>query len=676
MKSTEKRLFQYALKYKRGILIGLACLIIAVALELAGPLIAKRVIDNHILGVEGYWETVETEDPTTASYHSQWLKRSDRITNEDEGTGDVYTLLQIGFSYYIFDGELPLSGKREIEDGVLTIELSDRTVTATGERLSVQEAYPFFEPEKAPILWLLVLYMILLVIAGFFQFYQTFLLQKSANQIVKQMRTDLFNHTQQIPINYYIDQPAGSIVARITNDTEAIRDLYERVLSIIVTSLIYMGGIFIALFILDPKLAAICLLVIPLLYGWMRLYKHFGSKYNKVIRKTISQINGNINEAIQGMPIIQAFNKEKMIKDDFEKLNQRNYTYQKKLIRLSALTSYNLVTVFRNMTFVVFIWYFGSASFDLTSVISIGVLYAFVDYVNRLFEPVSDIVNQLPLIEQARVAGSRVFELLDHPTEKTDASAIDRYRGTIQFEHVYFAYQQADYVLKDIHFQIVAGETVAFVGHTGSGKSSIMNLLFRFYDPQQGRIMIDGVPTTSLSRQQVRSHMGIVLQDPFLFSGTILSNVTMRDPRISRDTAIRALKAVGADRFIEKLPKGYDEEVTENGATYSLGERQLISFARALAFDPAILILDEATANIDTETEQMIQHALEVLKQGRTTLVIAHRLSTIQQADQIIVLDKGTIIEQGHHETLIAERGQYYQMYQLQQGTWKASVSF
>ncbi|WP_040982037.1 ABC transporter ATP-binding protein [Oceanobacillus jeddahense] len=674
MKSTEKRLFQYALKYKKGIIIGLICLIIAVALELAGPLIAKRVIDDHILGVEGYWEAVETADDTTAPYHEQLLKRADRIENNDNLTGNTYTLLQIGISYYIFEEELPLTGQREINNGELTIELNDEVVQAQGERLTVQQAYPFFEPEKTPIIGLLILYMVLLVIAGVFQFYQTFLLQKSANQVVKQMRTDLFAHTERLPINYYIDQPAGTIVARITNDTEAIRDLYERVLSIVVTSLIYMAGIFVALFILDPQLAALCLLVIPLLYGWMRLYKYFGGKYNRVIRKTISQINGNINEAIQGMPIIQAFNKEKAITKDFEVLNNRNYTFQKKLIRLSALTSYNLVTVFRNVTFVAFIWYFGTSSFDMTSVISIGVLYAFVDYINRLFEPVTDIVNQLPLIEQARVAGSRVFELLDQPAEETDNREIDKYKGTISFDHVSFAYQNDEYVLKDISFQVKAGQTTAFVGHTGSGKSSIMNLLFRFYDPQKGSITIDGMDTLSLSRQQVRSHMGIVLQDPFLFSGTILSNVTMHDEKITRDTAIAALKAVGADRFIEKLPNGYDEKVTENGSTYSLGERQLISFARALAFDPSILILDEATANIDTETELLIQHALEVLKQGRTTLVIAHRLSTIQQADQIIVLDNGKIIEQGNHDTLITERGSYYQMYQMQQGSLKVSV--
>lgn len=667
--NTEKRLFQYALQYKKGIIIGFICLIIAVSLELAGPLIAKRVIDNHILGVEGTWQEVESQnDKQTASYNGQFYKRVDRLEGSDQTIGNPVTIFQIGTTYYFVAEEIPLEGKRTVDGETITITTSSGEETFTGEKLSLTEVYPFFKPEQGPIMWLLGLYVALLFIAGFFQFYQTFLLQKSSNQIVRKMRNDLFAHTQRIPVNYFVDQPAGKIVARITNDTEAIRDLYERVLSIVLTSIIYMAGIFVALFILDAKLAFMCLFIIPLIFGWMKLYKHFGSKYNKVIRSTISEINGNISEAIQGMPIIQAFSREKKTKEEFEVLNNRHFTYQRKLVKLSALTSYNLVTVFRNLAFVAFIWYFGSASLDPTSIISIGMLYAIVDYLTRLFEPVTDIVNQLPLIEQARVAGGRVFELLDHPGENVMDDNVSRYRGNILFDHVSFAYNEKDYVLNDISFSVKAGQTAAFVGHTGSGKSSIMNLLFRFYDPQKGSITIDGKSTQEWSRQQVRSHMGIVLQDPFLFTGTILSNVTMNDPHISSEAAINALKAVGADRFIEKLPNRYDEKVTEGGGTFSLGERQLLSFARALAFDPAILILDEATANIDTETENVIQQALEVLKQGRTTLVIAHRLSTIQQADVIFVLDRGTIKEQGNHNSLLQQQGAYYQMYQMQQG--------
>ncbi|WP_188456558.1 ABC transporter ATP-binding protein [Virgibacillus oceani] len=672
--STEKRLLRYALDFKKSIIIGLICLVIAVALELAGPLIAKKVIDDHILGVEGNWQMVEqNDDKYTVSYQGNYYKRADRLTEADQ-TGELATIVQVEKDYYFVKGDVPLTGKRSVEGNTISITTAEETVTAHGEKLSLADIYPFFKPERGPILFLLGLYMALLLIAAFFQFFKTFLLQKVSNQIVKKMRNDIFAHTQRIPINYYVDQPAGKIVARITNDTEAIRDLYERVLSIVVTSIIYMAGIFAALFILDVKLAAISLLLIPLIYGWMKVYKHFGTKYNKVIRQTVSEINGNINEAIQGMPIIQAFSREKKTKEEFEVLNERNFTYQRKLVKLSALTSYNLVTVIRNLAFVGFIWYFGFISFEPGGIISVGLLYAFVDYLNRLFEPVTDIVNQLPLIEQARVAGGRVFELIDRDGEEVVNDKIEKYRGNIRFDHVSFAYNDEDYVIKDMSFEVKAGQTAAFVGHTGSGKSSIMNLLFRFYDPQKGSIMIDGQKTKEWSRQQVRSYMGIVLQDPFLFSGTIISNVTMNDPRITREMAIQSLKAVGADRFIEKLPHKYDEKVTEGGSTFSLGERQLLSFARALAFDPAILILDEATANIDTETESIIQKALDVLKKGRTTLVIAHRLSTIQQADTIFVLEHGKIIEKGNHEALISEKGLYHQMYQMQQGKAREAV--
>ncbi|WP_186579314.1 ABC transporter ATP-binding protein [Aquibacillus kalidii] len=674
-RSTEKRLLDYALSFKKTILLGLTCLVVAVALELAGPFIAKIIIDEHITGVENHWYQVEdNNDGTAVSYENNFYKRQDRIDSNQETLGTA-TIVQINRGYYWTNQEIPLNGKMKLEDNMLIVETAENSQTVQVEKMSLAELYHFFKPEQKPILYLLILYVALLLVAALFQFGKTYLLQQSSNRIVQKMRNDVFNHTQEVPINYYVEQPAGKIVARITNDTEAIRDLYERVLSVFVTSAFYMTGIFVALTLLDAKLAAICLLLLPIIYGWMKLYKHYGTKYNKVVRSTLSEINGNINESIRGMSIIQAFQKEKQISNEFEALNDRHFVYQRKLVKLSALTSHNLVTVLRNLAFVAFIWYFGSASMGVEGIVTAGVLYAFVDYLNRLFGPVNDIVNQLPLLEQARVASSRVFELMDHEGEKVDQRNIDRYKGHVQFDSVSFAYNQDEYVLKDINMDIQPGKTAAFVGHTGSGKSSIMNLLFRFYDPQKGSIRIDGKDINDLSRQQVRSHMGIVLQDPFLFSGTVLSNVTMNDQDISREMAIDALKSVGADQFIEKLPNGYDEPVKEGGSTLSMGERQLISFARALAFDPAILILDEATANIDTETETIIQQALEVLKKGRTTLVIAHRLSTIQKADQIFVLDHGIIKEKGNHQELLEQQGIYYNMYQMQQGKKVQSVS-
>ena len=673
-KTTERRLFHYALNFKKTIIIGLICLMISVALELTGPFIAKNLIDNHIVGVANHYVETDEHDQVV-EFEGKTYVRKERVSSdviEEEGL----TLFQSGLTFYLFENEIPLNASIVEEDGELFIlQLSGETYETTGKQLSLSEVFAFFSPEIQSIIWLIVLYLALILISAFFLYYETYLLQFASNRIIQKMRDDVFDHIQRLPISYFVNNPAGTILARVTNDTEAIRELYVRVLSVFASGIVYMIGIFIALMILDFKLALICMLLIPIMYVWMKVYKKVGGKYNRVIRETNSKINGNLNESIQGMNIIQAFNQTERMKNEFEELNELHREYQTKMNTFTALTSFNLVNVVRNLTFVTFILYFGGAALDGTTIVTAGVLYAFVDLLTRLFEPVNQVVSQLALLEQARVAGSRVFELLDEPIEDMSYEPIPRYEGDVIFDDVSFAYEKDEFVLNNISFHVKPGETAAFVGHTGSGKSTIMNLLFRFYDPTYGKIKIDGKDTRELAKQQVRSHIGIVLQDPFIFTGTIISNITMNDPSISREQAITALKAVGADRFIEKLPNKYDEPVKEKGNKFSTGERQLLSFARALAFDPAILILDEATANIDTETEAMIQKALNVLKKGRTTLIIAHRLSTIQQADQIFVLKHGKMIEKGNHDSLLKDQGEYYKMYEMQLGKQSFQIS-
>ena len=518
------------------------------------------------------------------------------------------------------------------------------------------------------MIWLIALYFGLLLFASVFEYGQGLLLQTSANRIIQRMRTDVYAQIQRLHINYFDNLPAGKVVARITNDTEAIRELYVTVLATFFTSIVYMTGIFIALFLLDVKLAFITLTIVPLLLIWITVYRKYASRFNKVIRTRISDINGMINESIQGMSIIRAFKRQQETEKEFELLNDSHFTYQNKLLNLNSLMSHNLVNILRNISFVALIWYFGGASLTAGSIISLGVLYAFVDYLNRLFQPVTNMVNQLANLEQALVAADRVFELLDETGEDVSDGKLARYEGNVSFNEVSFAYKEEDYVLRDLSFEAKKGQTVALVGHTGSGKSSIMNLLFRFYDNQKGIISIDGKDIKNIPKQQLRQHMAIVLQDPFLYTGTIASNVSLDDPSISREKVEKALKDVGAEQLLHSLPRGFDEPVIEKGSTLSSGQRQLISFARALAFDPAILILDEATSNVDTETEMIIQRALDILKKGRTTFIIAHRLSTIREADQILVLHQGEIVERGNHDDLMEKKGRYYQMYQLQQG--------
>ncbi|MBG9533321.1 multidrug ABC transporter permease [Bacillus thuringiensis] len=658
--SVSKRLFQYAMKVKGTIFAAMLMLFIFVIAELAGPFVAKTMIDDHIVGIEKPWyETEQSED--AVSYNGAFYKRSDRF-EQGEKKGKEVRVMQVGFQYYFVPNKVNAEGSRTVKGDMITVQNGKAVQVYKAKALTKEEVFAFYKPEINRLLLLGGGYFALLVVVSLFAYGKQFFLQKAANKIIQVMREDVFSHIQTLPIRYFDHLPAGKIVSRVTNDTEAIRDLYVTVLATFVSSIIYIIGIFAALFLLDVKLASLCLLIIPILIVWAILYRKYASVYNHKMRSRLSDINGTVNESIQGMPIIQAFRQERETKKEFEELNGDYFKYQNKILNLNAATSHNLVAVLRNIAFTGVIWYFGGASLSATGIISLGVLYAFVDYLTRLFSPITNMVNQLANLEQARVASERVFELLEEKGEPVEEERMPRLKGNVKFDNVSFSYNGKDEVLKNISFEAKQGETVALVGHTGSGKSSIMNVLFQFYEFEKGKLTIDGHDVKEMPKQATREHMGIVLQDPFLFSGTVASNVSLENEKISKERIIKALHDVGAERFANNI----NEEITEKGSTLSTGERQLISFARALAFDPAILILDEATSSIDTETEAMIQQALEVVKKGRTTFIIAHRLSTIKSADQIIVLDRGTILEKGSHDELMKKRGRYYDMYKTQ----------
>ncbi|MGE7864099.1 ABC transporter ATP-binding protein [Bacillus mobilis] len=658
--SVSKRLFQYAMKVKGTIFAAMLMLFIFVIAELAGPFVAKTMIDDHIVGIEKPWyETEKSEE--AVPYNGTFYKRSDRF-EQGEKKGKEVRVMQVGFQYYFVPNKVNAEGSRTVKGDMITVQNGKAVQVYKAKALTKEEVFAFYKPEINRLLLLGGGYFALLVVVSLFAYGKQFFLQKAANKIIQIMREDVFSHIQTLPIRYFDHLPAGKIVSRVTNDTEAIRDLYVTVLATFVSSIIYIIGIFAALFLLDVKLATLCLLIIPILIVWAILYRKYASVYNHKMRSRLSDINGTVNESIQGMPIIQAFRQERETKKEFEELNGDYFKYQNKILNLNAATSHNLVSVLRNIAFTGVIWYFGGASLSASGVISLGILYAFVDYLTRLFSPITNMVNQLANLEQSRVASERVFELLEEKGEAVEEERMPRLQGNVKFDNVSFSYNGKDEVLKNISFEAKQGETVALVGHTGSGKSSIMNVLFQFYEFEKGKLTIDGHDVKEMPKQATREHMGIVLQDPFLFSGTVASNVSLENEKISKERIIKALRDVGAERFANNI----NEEITEKGSTLSTGERQLISFARALAFDPAILILDEATSSIDTETEAMIQQALEVVKKGRTTFIIAHRLSTIKSADQIIVLDRGTILEKGSHDELMKKRGRYYDMYKTQ----------
>ncbi len=545
----------------------------------------------------------------------------------------------------------------ELLGPVIGMYIIDHHIKDAGETINMQ-----------PILQLLGLYFLIAVVYAIMSYYQTIVFQTAGSNVIKHLRTNLFEHIQKLPIKYFDNLPAGKVVARITNDTQTILELFTVMLPTYIAGFANILGIIIVIFYFNTKVGLLALIVVPLLFFWLMLYRKISDKYNHIVRERNSDMNAMLNESINGMTIIQAFNQEAKIQQEYDELNKEYLKNYERIIKLDSLTSHNLMGIIRSAVFLIMIYIFGQSFLSNEATLTAGMMYILVDYLTRLFNPMFNIVNQLSVLEQARVSSNRVFEMMDETPEIIEQDELLITRGEVKFQDVSFGYKKDELVLKNINIHAAPGQTIGLVGHTGSGKSSIMNLLFRFYDPTKGQILIDGVDTKSVTKASMRSRMGIVLQDPYLYTGTILSNITLGDNRISRKTAEHALMRVGGHRVLQSLEQGIDTEVVERGATLSSGQRQLISFARALAFDPKILILDEATASIDSETEAMIQQAMDVLKSGRTTFVIAHRLSTIKNADQILVLDKGEIIEHGTHDELIALQGQYAKMYALQSG--------
>ncbi|MFD1735917.1 ABC transporter ATP-binding protein [Bacillus salitolerans] len=526
----------------------------------------------------------------------------------------------------------------------------------------VKNSFPY-----KPILYLAVAYITIQIAKVFITYFQLYLFHKIALKIIQQLRIDVFSKVQQLGLKFFDKTPGGSIVSRVTNDTESIKDLFVSVLSVFVQNFFFLFGIFIAMFLLNVKLAFFCLGIIPIIFLIMSTYRKLSSIYFHDMREKLSQLNAKINESLQGMAIIQVFRQERRLRREFEDINEGHYQAGIKGIKLDGLLLRPAVDLVYVSSLILVLSFFGIQSWN--SPVEIGVLYAFVNYLERFFEPVNQMMMRLSMFQQAIVSASRVFDLLDHDELAPKAIGDKNPKitdGVIEFENVSFSYDGKRDVLKDISFTAKHGETVALVGHTGSGKSSIINLLMRFYHIDRGDIKIDGVSIKEYQDQELRRKMGLVLQDPFLFAGTIKQNIQLYNEDITDADIVEAAKFVQAASFIEKLPEQYNQEVTERGTTFSSGQRQLIAFARTIATNPKILVLDEATASIDTETEGSIQEALEIMRKGRTTIAIAHRLSTIQDADQILVLHQGQIVEKGTHQELLDQNGLYYKMYLLQ----------
>lgn len=514
---------------------------------------------------------------------------------------------------------------------------------------------------------ILAAYFGLYLVQMFFQYLGNIWFAKVSYSVVRDIRRDAFGKVQSLGMAYFDQTPSGSIVSRLTNDTESISEMFSGILSSFISALFVIVVTLYTMFALDWKLTSMLVLFLPVIFILVNLYRKKSAPVVAKTRSLLSNINSKLAESIEGIRIIQAFSQEKRLTEEFEDINQEHLAYASKSMALDSLFLRPALSLIKILTYALLISYFGLDWSDAT--VSAGMIYAFIQYANRLFDPLLEVTQHFSTLQTSMVSAGRVFTLMDQTIE--EPQQVDQgariSQGDIVFEDVSFSYDGKRKILDKVSFQVKKGQTIAFVGATGSGKSSIINVFMRFYEFESGRVLIDGQDIQTFPAQELRSNIGLVLQDPFLYHGTIASNIQMYQD-ISREQVEEAARFVDAAPFIEKLPDGYDHLVTEKGSAFSTGQRQLLAFARTMASQPKILILDEATANIDSETEQTVQHSLEKMRQGRTTIAIAHRLSTIQDADCIYVLDKGKIIESGNHEQLLAMKGTYQRMYQLQAG--------
>ncbi|HEY1483456.1 MAG TPA: ABC transporter ATP-binding protein [Candidatus Acidoferrum sp.] len=522
------------------------------------------------------------------------------------------------------------------------------------------------------VIFVSVVYLAVLIFDFLAQYVQIRIMQRVGQQTMYDMRTEIFGHLQRLPMSYFDRNPVGRLMTRVTTDVDALNDLFAAGVVTMINDfflLVVMAGL---LFKIDGKLALDALAVLPFILLVTMVFRKFVRDANRRIRTAIARINSFLQEYISGMAVVQLFNREQKAREEFSRRNKDNMLAWRDAILAYALF-YPAVEFLSFATIALIYWAGGNRV--LSSSITLGVLIAFTMFAQRFFRPIQDLSEKFNILQSAMAASERIFKLLDEPfsiESSPNAIKLESPRGEIEFRNVWFSYRNVeepndeDWVLRDVSFRIRPGQSFAIVGHTGAGKTTLISLLLRFYDIQRGQILLDGKDIRLLDLQDLRKQFGIVLQDPFLFTGSIESNVRLGTSGISREEVERALDQIGLGDYVRSLPEGVQTEVNERGSTLSVGQRQLISFARALAHNPRFLILDEATSSVDTKTELLIRDAVERLLSGRTALVIAHRLSTVQHADRILVFHKGRLREQGAHQELLAQRGIYYRLYQLQ----------
>ena len=631
-----------------------------IAVELYRPIIVGNAIDQYINGYYHPYVEADVSASDAINWNGLVLSRDQAVSKADSAS--FYQIFLWKDHYYMAENltRAECTALQNADTSVLKNYVREGAQKLTSNDLKVLRQNDFKGILKAGILFLLLLF------SGFFlNLADTWLLQKMGQQIVYKLREETFTHIHSLSLSFFNITPVGKLVTRVSNDTEAVNELFSTILVKLFKNIVKIIGYAVVMLSINVKMAGISFLLLPLVAILTFVFRHLSRKAYQITRNKITELNTFLSEHISGMKLIQIFAREKEKYSEFEGKSMELYRANFREIMTFAIFRPSIYMV--SVIAMILVIRTGSLSV-LNGSLSLGTLFVFITYISSFFEPIQELSEQLGTLQSSIASAEKIFSVLDvkpeivSPADPTPVNIL----GEIEFRHVWFAYEEENYILKDVSFVIHPGEKAAFVGATGAGKSTILNLIGRYFDIQKGQILIDGIDIHEIDLDVLRGAIGQVQQDVFIFTGDIKSNISLNNEAISPDDVRRAAEIVNADPFIQKLPHGYDEPVTERGSTLSAGQRQLLSFARTLAYDPKILVLDEATANIDTETETLITQALARLMDGRTTIMVAHRLSTIQHADKIIVMHHGEIKESGTHQELLAKDGLYKKLYELQ----------